>query len=162
MARSVGTVLFFRHRGFFPSLIRVWTQSTWDHVAIITYSDSLQRMILEAVPGGARLRSIKPSEGYWWTIPEHMLDASPAEIGKLVDYAYAHTGVPYDWANDLRAAFDLPRARTRRRQCVELVVGALRAAGLVVPSGILTPEHLADYLCGKVGSCMCCRLEQTP
>lgn len=162
MARHVGTVLFFRHRGFLPSLIRVWTQSTWDHVAIIIYNGLLNWTILEAVPGGARLRKITTDEGYWWTVPEHMLDASPAELGKLLAYATAHTGVPYDWWNDLRAAFNLPRVRTRRRQCVELVVGALRAAGLVVPSGILTPEHLADYLCGKVGSCMCCQLEHTP
>ena len=155
-ATQPGTVLFFRHDGFFPSLIRMWTQSTWDHVAIIVRApiagqDTSRPLIVEAVPGGVRLRELGQLEPAWWCNPLSDDPSGSVLSADLQAYANLMRGRGYDWLNDLRAAFDLPRVRNRQRQCVELVIGALKRCGVNIPTSILRPQDLADYLCGWGG-----------
>lgn len=130
-----------RTRGLVPLLIRAVTGSPYDH-AFVVIGDG---RIVEAEPGGVRIRDITEYAGYRMILnaAEPMTDAQRAQV---TVFAADLRGERYNWGADTvdglaalgirwRILGRLARAR-RSVMCSELVAEAGRSAGL-------------DWLCGQ-------------
>jgi hypothetical protein len=120
----------------------------WSHVALVV---SVSGLLVEAMPGGMRLRPI----GFYRSKDYHYvaLDLSDAQRGAAVHHVYSCMRQPYDVAAFFMLALSIllgGRLRVPDRDrpgCVATIARALRSAGLDLPRRPtdMTPSDLAKW-----------------
>lgn len=137
-------------------MVRFGTFSRYGHAAVCVGHDLYgQPVIIEAMPGGARRRSVGEGEFIWSNIP-----LSDYQRGVITRAAESTVGIPYDWRSiagfvarfwkvKLWAGTSADHADDRLI-CSELVVWSYRQGGIDLAPGVaagdVSPGDLANYL----------------
>lgn len=120
-------------------LIRLFTWSRWNHVAI-----EIRGVVFEALTGGG-VRAV-PAKGYGdgWAA-SHSIEIHPGQPSTLGDWLRGQVGKKYDWAALFSWPFRSRWQKANRWFCSELVAQALYLSGVLEVSEAahrVTPEDL--------------------
>lgn len=158
MTELAGTIGVVSTRGFVAGIIRLGTRSHWDHV-VIAVGDG---RIVEAMPGGVRVRFEDEYAGVGWATTEPL---NPDARTVMAATALAAIGTPYNWP--AIAVFTvrtfaswlphrwLSRWADHRAAviCSELAVRCMRAAGVDCfggrPAATVSPADFANLILTK-------------
>ncbi|MHB1938674.1 MAG: hypothetical protein ACYCOR_19145 [Acidobacteriaceae bacterium] len=138
-----GTLCFWSGRSWVDRFVRIWTQSTWDHVGIV-----LDGLLYEALPPRVTSGPLSPARLPLWTatLPEALNWAAGAALARSL------VGKPYGWANDALAGLGCRRRLPGEVECAQLVLAVLGAAGIRNAGTVVaTPEAVA-MLVGGAGA----------
>ena len=121
--------LIFTHTsGFVPALIRLWEDSYWNHVAIITPDD---KFVVEAQWGvGVSKRSLCEVKRDCLDYIVYEFDTESDVAG--INWAYTQLGLPYDYLAIIAYPFNRDWQDETSWYCCELALRAAQMAGQTV------------------------------
>lgn len=140
-----GDLLYWRGKGFYAWLARVWTRSPWSHVAVFFWNGGTPCFIDASIKHGVRAHEIIND---WPDAAQH---SHSAWTDATRAWALRFEGEPYGWLDAIRGGFGLP-ANHRGYMCSEFVALVMRYMGWGWPHNAApTPQRIAEVVEAGMG-----------
>lgn len=132
-----GDLLFWRGKGFFAWVIRLFTRSQYCHVGVAYYVAGILCVVEAKAKSGVRLVDITSENmpDAYISLPYYFRFGRDSELECLT-----YLGEPYGWVDALRAGLGL-RDTSKGVECAEFAASVMRTMGMLMPT-VKTPESV--------------------